>query len=117
MQQGRKERAWGTRVGREVGGEETGAGQLIGDSKQKHGISEEGAKGAEENKKVMIRLQKELGHGKKKIAKMLSAEQNGWEWQRRAEVTKVKYQKSETEGTGGGGKVPEQKAADEKRGE
>lgn len=73
MQQERKERAWGTRVGAEVGREETGAGQLIGDSGQERGISEEGTKGAEGNKKVMIRLQKELGHGKKKIAKMLSA--------------------------------------------
>lgn len=48
---------------------------------------------------------------------MLSTEQKGWERQRAAEVTKVRHQKSEAEGTGRGGKVPEQKAADEKGGE
>lgn len=65
---------------------------------------------------MMIRLRKELGHGKKKVAKMLSTGQKGWEWQRGAEVTKVRHQKSEARGTGGGGKVPVQKAADEKGG-
>lgn len=49
-----------------------------------------------------------------KIAKMRSTEQKAWERQRGQEVTKVRNQKSEAEGTEGGRKVPEQKAADEK---
>lgn len=52
----------------------------------------------------MIRLRKELGHGKKKIAKMLSTKQKGWEWQRGAEATKMKHQKKEAKGTGGEGR-------------
>lgn len=65
---------------------------------------------------MMIRLRKELDHSKKKISKMLSTEQKGWEWQRGAEATKVRHQKREAERTGGGGTLPVQKAADEKGG-
>lgn len=64
---------------------------------------------------MMIRLRKKLGHGKKKIAKMLSTEQKGWEWQKRAEATKVRHQKREAEGTGEGGTLV-QKTADKKGG-
>lgn len=53
---------------------------------------------------MMIRLRKELGHGKKKIAKMLSTKQKGWEWQRGAEATKMKHQKKEAKRTGGEGR-------------
>lgn len=58
----------------EVDREETGAGQLIGDSRQECGISEEGTKGAEGNKKVVIW---NWVMANEKIAKMLSTEQKG----------------------------------------
>lgn len=109
MQQGRKERAWGTRVGGEVVGEETGAGQLIGDSKRELGISEEGTKGAEGNKKSDDKAPEGSGSWQEKNSQNAKyrAERMGGNLQRGAEVTKVRHQKSETEGTGGGGKVPE----------
>lgn len=61
----------------------------------------------------MIRLRKELGHGKQN-SQNEKYRAESMERQRGQEVTKVRNQKSEAEGTEGGGKVPEQKAADEK---
>lgn len=67
MQHDRKEWAPGDSGWAEVGREETGAGQLMGDSRKERGKGEEGTKGAGGNKKEgVIRLQQKVGHGKKK---------------------------------------------------
>lgn len=69
MQHDRKEWAPGDSGWAEVGREETGAGQLMGDSSEERGKGEEGTKGAGGNKtkkKVAIRLQQKVGHGQKK---------------------------------------------------
>jgi len=116
MQLHRKERARGARVGQKlVGREETGAGQLMGDSSQERGKSGEGTKGAEGNKKRSDKAPEGTGSRPEKTAKMQSEGRKGWERQRGAEETKVRQQRSGADGRGGVG-VPEQGTADEKKG-
>lgn len=116
MQLHRKERARGARVGQKlVGREETGAGQLMGDSSQERGKSGEGTKGAEGNKKRSDKAPEGTGSRPEKTAKMQSEGRKGWERQRGAEETKVRQQRSGAYGRGGVG-VPEQGTVDEKKG-
>jgi len=99
MQLHRKERARGARVGQKlVGREETGAGQLMGDSSQERGKSGEGTKGAEGNKKRSDKAPEGTGSRPEKTAKMQSEGRKGWERQRGAEETKVSSREVELMG-------------------
>lgn len=103
MQHDRKEWAPGDSGWAEVGREETGAGQLMGDSREERGKGEEGTKGAGGNKtkkKSSDKAPAESGSRPEKIAQMLSMERKGWERRRGAEGTKVRHQSSGAEGRG-----------------